>query len=119
MPRLSERFVSRPRSPQMKSRNSRCYAPVARIAPTMPRPSRGAQTPCKTRGKLFYPAIGLILLISKVVRGSRAAPSQDATVALECGIVPGRSGGPHRSLPREAADPSGLLPRFVPWIRET
>jgi len=26
MPRLSERFVSRPRSPQMKSRNSRCLA---------------------------------------------------------------------------------------------
>jgi hypothetical protein len=46
----------------------------------MPRPSRGAQTPCKTRGKLFYPAIGLILLISKVVRGSRAVPSQDATL---------------------------------------
>jgi hypothetical protein len=123
MPRLSERFISRARSPQMKSQNSRC--PALRRSGC----ANGADdaAPKSRRGNTVQNAGEAVLprnwshsshLEGRAWVSGRALTGCYARVGVRNRARKAASGGPHRSLPREAADPSGLLPRFVPWIRE-
>jgi hypothetical protein len=108
----------------MKSRDSRCPALLRsgcanRVDDAAPKPRSGNTVQNAREAVLPRNWTHSSHLERRARLSDRALKGRYSRLGMRNRARKAASGGAHRSLPREPADPSGLRPQFVPWSRET